>query len=300
MSTEDANPEAIIVGSPLDGTRNRRTYKIGDSFADITGVVHSQYGFYYILPTTNITRLSSATPEQTPPTSLTSDGTCSGLTIGDYNIENFGPSSPSHARKVAKHIAEHMSGPDVLFVQEVQDDSGGGDDGVVGANVTLTVLTDAIKAAGGPEYAFTYISPVDKADGGNKPANIRVAYLYKPNVVRLRNANPGTATDANEVLSGSGGATLKYNPGLINPANACFLDSRKPLAAEWETVDGQNRFFTVNVHWSSKLGDSNSTLQGDFRPPINEGVVKRTQQANVTAVSLPRGTPSPILDRSRA
>ena len=280
----DANPEAIIIGSPLDGNKNKGTYKIGDKFNDITGVVHSQFGFYYLLPTTNITRVSSATPDLPPASSFASDGTCSGLTVGDYNIENFAPGNPKHAANIAGHITTYMRSPDILFIQEVQDDSGSVDDGVVTANVTLNVLVDAIKAAGGPTYAYTYVNPINKADGGQPGGNIRVAYLYKSDVVRLRNTNPGGPTDTNEVLSGSQGPTLKYNPGRIEPNNPCFADSRKPLAAEWETVDGQNNFFTVNVHWESKGGSS--SLQGDARPPVNLPVVKRTQQANVTAVSF--------------
>jgi hypothetical protein len=276
----DGNPEAIIVGSPLDGSKNRDTYKIGDKFEDVTGIVHYQFGFYYVLPTKNITRISSATPDLPPPTTLVSDRTCSGLTFGDYNIENFQPGNAQHAKDVAAHIVNFMKSPDVLFVQEVQDNSGATDNGVVDSNVTLSVLVDAIKAASpSSNYAFTYVNPVDKADGGQPGGNIRVAYLYKPDVVRLRNANPGGPTDANEVLPGP---TLKYNPGRIDPANPAFVGSRKPLAAEWETLDGLNNFFTVNVHWESKGGSS--SLEGDARPPVNLPVEKRTQQANVTAV----------------
>lgn len=57
--------------------------------------------------------------------------------------------------------------------------------------------------------------------------------------------------------------------------------SRKPLAAAWETLDGRNAFFTVNVHFGSKGGSS--SIEGDFRPPVNGGVEDRAVQANVTA-----------------
>ncbi|KAH8880532.1 DNase I-like protein [Thozetella sp. PMI_491] len=278
LASKDGNPEAIIVGSPLDGSKNKDTYKIGDQFNDITGIVHYQFGFFYILPTTNLTRISSAEPELPPPTSLTSTSTCSGLTIGDYNIENFAPSNTKHVTAVASHIANYLKTPDLLFVQEIQDNNGATADGLVDANVTLNTLTAAIKTASGVSYEWTQINPVNGSDGGQPGGNIRVAYLYKPDVIRLRNANPGGSLDANEVLAGP---TLKYNPGRIDPTNAVFVDSRKPLAAEWETVDGKSNFFTVNVHWESKGGSS--SLQGDLRPPVNLPVEKRTQQANITA-----------------
>ena len=34
----DANPEVIMIGSPLDGTKNPKT-SLGKRFSDITGVI---------------------------------------------------------------------------------------------------------------------------------------------------------------------------------------------------------------------------------------------------------------------
>jgi hypothetical protein len=39
----DGNPEAIIVGSPLDGTKNSGT-ALGNVYEDISGVIAYQYG----------------------------------------------------------------------------------------------------------------------------------------------------------------------------------------------------------------------------------------------------------------
>lgn len=75
---------------------------------------------------------------------------------------------------------------------------------------------------------------------------------------------------------------MKYNPGRIDPLNTeAWTASRKPLAAAWETLDGKNKFFTVNVHFGSKGGSS--SIEGDARPPVNGGVEDRAAQANVTA-----------------
>jgi len=38
----DANPEAVIIGPPLDGTKNPQS-ALGATFSDITGVVAYQY-----------------------------------------------------------------------------------------------------------------------------------------------------------------------------------------------------------------------------------------------------------------
>ncbi|CAK7211311.1 hypothetical protein SBRCBS47491_001081 [Sporothrix bragantina] len=285
LSSKDANPESIIVGSPLDGSDVPTTYRIGDSFEDITGVVHYQYGFYYLLPLTAPVYKSSASPALPPATTLLSTGECSGLTIGDYNVENFAPSDTAHVSAVAAHIVDYMKTPDVLFVQEIQDNDGPTNDGVVDSSTTLNTLVSAISArTGGIKYSYTVINPVNNADGGQTGGNIRVAYLYNAAVVRLADSTSGTAggaLDANVVSSNSDGMpVLKYNPGRIDPTNACWASSRKPLVAAWQTVVGDHVFFTVNVHWESKGGSS--SLQGDLRPPVNLPVVKRTTQGQVT------------------
>jgi predicted extracellular nuclease len=139
---------------------------------------------------------------------------------------------------------------------------------------------NSISAQSGVSYAFTEIDPVDDQDGGQPGGNIRVAYLHNQAVIRLRNPNPGSSTEANVVLPGP---ELKYNPGRIDPLNTAWTASRKPLAAAWETLDGKNKFFTINVHFGSKGGGS--SIHGDPRPPVNGGVDDRIEQANVTAVS---------------
>ena len=145
----------------------------------------------------------------------------------------------------------------------------------------MTLLAATIFNQSGVLYEFTDIVPVNNQDGGAPGGNIRTAYLYNPKIIRLRNVNPGGSNDANEVLPGP---ELKYNPGRIDPLNTqAWSASRKPLAAAWETLDGKNKFFTVNVHFGSKGGSS--SIHGDARPPVNGGVEDRLLQANVTAVS---------------
>ncbi|KAL1639943.1 hypothetical protein SLS58_007369 [Diplodia intermedia] len=286
MTDADANPEAIIIGDPLDGTTSPTTIKLGDTLSDITGVITYAYGFYYLLPTTALTVLGSALPALPPPTTLTStNSSCSGLTFGSYNVENLSPTSP-HLPSIAAHIVTHLASPALLFLQEIQDDTGPSTgDGVTSSNRTLSALVAAIAAAGGPAtYAAAAIDPVDGADGGQPGANIRVAYLYDTARLALLNPNPGSATDAAAPLSPT---QLSFNPGRIDPANAAaWSDSRKPLAALWETTDGSGRLWTVNVHWASKGGSS--ALAGDARPPANGGVDARAAQADATAAFVAR------------
>lgn len=280
MTDLDSNPEAIIVGDPLDGTTNPGTQRIGDKAADITGVIYYEYGFFYILPSTAM-ELTTLVEEEVSPTTLQSARSCEAVTIGDYNVENLTPTTSNLAKR-AEHIVNYLNLPDLMFIQEIQDNTGSTNDGVVDANVTLTTLVNAIYDISNVTYSFIDIDPVNNEDGGETGGNIRVAYIYRPEVVSLYKPNPGNSTIANEVLSGTSGPELLYNPGLVDPSNVAWDATRKPLAASWIAKGATKPFFTVNVHWSSKGGGS--SLQGDARPPINGVVDRRLQQANVTGV----------------
>lgn len=281
MTALDSNPEVIKIDEPLDGTSNPASPKIGDKATDITGVVYQQFGFYYIIPLTAY-ELTTVAEEAAPATTLTSTRSCEGITVGDYNVENLAPTSTNFDKR-ADHIVNYLGAPDLMFVQEIQDNSGPTNDGVVDANATLTTLVDAIAAVSNITYSFVEIAPVDGEDGGQPGGNIRVAYLYRPEVLSLYKPNPGDSTTATEVVSGESGPELTLNPGRLDPANPAWDATRKPLVAAWLAEGATKPFFTVNVHWSSKGGSS--SLQGDLRPPVNGVVGNRLLQANVTGVS---------------
>ncbi|KAJ8080651.1 hypothetical protein PM082_017485 [Marasmius tenuissimus] len=270
----DLNPEAIIIGTPLDGTKNPAV-AVGSRVSDIVGVVAFQFGFFYVLP---LTAPATVFVNTTRATKSFIDGTSADectLTVGDYNVENMAPTS-THIPTVADHIANFLNAPDIMFVQEIQDNSGPTDDGVVIANVTLKALTDAIAKAGNVTYDFIEIPPVDGQDGGQPGGNIRTAFLYRPEKLSLVPGSPvGGSLDSVEVLDSYGKASLSLNPGRIDPTNPAWIATRKPLVAEWQTASG-TRLFTVNLHLSSKGGSS--SLHGDARPPINLPVDTRTKQ----------------------
>ncbi|KAI0050405.1 DNase I-like protein [Auriscalpium vulgare] len=277
----DANPETVIIGAPLDGTKNPLV-AIGTKVSDITGVVLFQFGFFYILPTTAPTILSSL-DSTVPPTTLTSSKSheCT-LTVGDYNIENMAPTS-AHLPVVAGHIANQLRTPDIMFVQEVQDNSGPTNDGTVIANVTLAAISNAIlNASGGAlQYQTLEIAPVDGQDGGQPGGNIRQAYLYNSAKMSLVPGSPvGGSLDATKPFIGKHGVQLTFNPGRIDPNNTAWQASRKPLVAQWQTPSG-HKFYTINHHGTSKSGSAST--QGDARPPVNLGVDQRTAQ--VTAIA---------------
>ncbi|KAI0090862.1 DNase I-like protein [Irpex rosettiformis] len=275
-----AHSEAIPLGRPLDGSRNPKS-TIGVKFENITGIVTYQFGFYTILPLTAPAIVSVPDEEPLPSSIIALDDPCE-LTIGDYNVENMSPRS-HHISKVANHIANYLNAPDIMFLQEIQSDSGSTDNGIVTANKTLKALTNAIeRARKGVRYEFVNIEPEDNVDGGKPGSNIRVAYLWRPERVSLVGGSPrGNATQATEAIKGKDEKlSLSLNPGRINPLSPAWEDSRKPLAAMWQTTTGEH-FYTVNVHFSSKRGSSPS--HGNPRPPVNGHNARRTYQVNVTA-----------------
>ncbi|KAL8718850.1 MAG: hypothetical protein Q9181_008142, partial [Wetmoreana brouardii] len=193
----------------------------------------------------------------------------------DYNLENFAPGD-SRIPLIVNHIATYLGAPSIIFLQGVQDSSGPTDDGTVDANLTLSDLKQALKERTGIPYDFIDIDPVNNADSPGRGSNIRSAYIFNPLKVRLHNPNPGNSSVANSVLPGP---SLRFNPGRIDVPPG-FNPCPKPLVAHWEMIDHKGTFFTVNVQWTDK--DALTTLQSDYRPPVNPWIRERNAQANVT------------------
>ena len=104
----DANPEAVLVGSPFDGSHNPGV-KMGDVLGPIEGVVTQAFGFYRILPATTIT-VKSARDAAAPPTRIASRGSCKGITVGQYS------SSPSYLPSLLILPFSHSPSPHFLIL----------------------------------------------------------------------------------------------------------------------------------------------------------------------------------------
>ena len=115
-------------------------------------------------------------------------------------------------------------------------------------------------------------------DGGEPGGNIRSAFLFDPTRVSLAPGTAGSSTDAVAVSTGADGtAALSLNPGRVDPTNAAWTSSRKPLAAEF--VFQGRKVIVVANHFNSKGGDQSA--DGRFQPPNRSSEVQRTQQATV-------------------
>jgi hypothetical protein len=270
VRANDFNPEKIMVDDALTATP---AVNVGDAFAGpIIGVLDYQFANFKILPATiPAVNAGPLQPEVSP-------AACSGmLSTATFNVENLDPSDPqAKFDRLATVIVQNLRSPLLIALEEVQDNNGAVNDGTVDASVTASRLIAAIQAAGGPAYRYQDIAPQNLQDGGEPGGNIRVAFLYQAAQGLAFVSRPGgTAGNSVAAVAGPAGVRLNFSPGRINPTNAAFNSSRKPLVGEFTY---QNRtFFVIANHFNSKGGDQ--PLFGRFQPPLLGSEVQRVQQA---------------------
>ncbi|MBL29284.1 MAG: hypothetical protein CMM50_17270 [Rhodospirillaceae bacterium] len=254
----DLNPERILIDPNLtDGTSP--TTNMGDGLGNVVGVMDFGFNDYFIRPIDPVT---------VTPGSLTSEvsnltGTADQLTMASFNVLNLDPNDSDGDADVANgrfaalaaQIVSGLKSPDIIGLQEVQDNSGSVNDGETSASETFAKLIQAIKEAGGPEYEFIDNPPDDNQDGGQPGANIRAGFLYNPDRVDLVPGSVERLTDTD--------------------GDDAFAGSRNPLAVEF-VFNGQV-VTVINNHSSSKGGSD--PLFGSTQPPANGSLDERVAQA---------------------
>jgi hypothetical protein len=273
----DYNPERIILNDVIAPGAPPRL-DIGDHFdAPIVGVIDYGFGNYKLLNlqplppaiSGGLAREVAAAPEPGQ------------LSVATFNVENLDPGDPAAKfAELAGLIVNNLRAPDLLALEEVQDNNGAANDGTVGASATLAKLIDAIAAAGGPTYQYRQIDPANNQDGGEPGGNIRQAFLFRTDRGLAFVDRPGgDATTPTTIVGDATGVHLSLSPGRIDPANPAFATSRKPLAGEF-SYRGR-ALFAIAVHLNSKGGDD--PLFGRYQPPLRSSETKRGEQAEAVA-----------------
>lgn len=201
------------------------------------------------------------------------------LDVATFNVENLAPSDPAAKfTTLAKQIVNNLKSPDILAIEEIQDNNGTLDTGLVDASKTWSMLIAAIQAAGGPAYQYQQIDPVNNQDGGAPGGNIRQGFLFRADrgLVFVEHAG-GNSTNSTAVTGTGSSTELTFSPGRVDPTNLAFNDSRKPLAGEFDFKG--DKVFVIANHFNSKSGDQ--PLFGHFQPPTLSSEVQRVQQAQV-------------------
>jgi predicted extracellular nuclease len=202
------------------------------------------------------------------------------LAIATFNVENLNPGNPAAKfADLAELIVDNLRAPDILAIEEIQDNDGTTNNGVTDASQTYAMLIAAIRSAGGPTYAYRQIDPVNNADGGVPGGNIRVALLFRTDLKHLSFVDRpgGSSTTDTQVVGTVNHPQLSASPGRLGTSSPAFLDTRKPLVGEFK-VHGRTLFVVVN-HFSSKNDDQ--PLNGPNQPPTRFTEVPRHGQAQV-------------------
>ncbi|GKQ38270.1 endonuclease/exonuclease/phosphatase family protein, partial [Streptomyces sp. A012304] len=249
------------------------TANVGDRLAGATAgpLDYNQFGGYTLVAN-RIGTLESAGLERET-TRKQKNGE---LAIATYNVENLDPSDATFEEHAAA-VVHNLQSPDIVSLEEIQDNNGAKNDGTVAADQTMAKLIDAIVAAGGPRYDWRSIDPADGTDGGEPGGNIRQVFLFNPERVSFTDRAGGDATTAVGVTKAGGKAALTVSPGRIAPADTAWKSSRKPLVGEF-VFRGRTVFVIAN-HFNSKGGDQGLTSQ--YQPVARNSETQRHQQATL-------------------
>jgi predicted extracellular nuclease len=274
ITSSDFNPERIQFDDALlpGSTPNAN---VGDHFTtSAVGVLDYDFGNYELELTAPLTTVSSGLARE-----VTELPAANELAVATFNVENLDAAEPqSKFDALAHEIVDNLRSPDVIALEEIQDNNGATNDSVVAADQTLGKLAAAVLAAGGPTYDWRQIDPVDDQDGGEPGGNIRVGFFFRTDRGLSFVDRPGGTSTAATDVTGTGTATqLTFSPGRIDPTNGAWNSSRKPLAAEF-VFRGQKVFLIAN-HFNSKGGDQ--PLFGRSQPPVRSSEVQRHQQAQI-------------------
>ncbi len=131
---------------------------------------------------------------------------------------------------LAQAVVLQSNSPDIVALQEIQDNDGAEISDVVDASQTYELLIKTIKQLSGVEYKWIDIPPEVGADGGQPGGNIRNGYLYNP--VRVD-------VDLKSVR-------------VFGSEDPSFEGSRKPLVCEFIEISSSKRLAVINIHLASK------------------------------------------------
>ncbi|MGD2183816.1 lamin tail domain-containing protein [Lusitaniella coriacea] len=277
ISPNDFNPEKVQIDADSGVfDLDLPSVDVGAQLGDVNGVVSYSFGNFEIIPTEDFTSNVVASSLEQETTNLV--GTVNQLTIASYNAlnldpnENDGDTDIANGRfdAIARQILDNLQSPDIIALQEIQDNSGSANDGTTAADLTLQTLLDAIDLAddglANDSHSYEFIDNAfieNNASGGQPGGNIRTAFLYNRDRVNLVDGSVQPVGDQN---SGSP-----------------FNGARLPLSATF-TFNGQE-VTVVNNHFSSKggsapiLGTSQDFADRQEDPSVNGSLDERRVQA---------------------
>src|ERR687898_970698 len=232
----DPNPERITVDDEIlrDLAPTPRPLKampdmnVGDSLtSSVVGPLDYSFSNYKIQATATPTFVSGGLIRE-----LTAAPSAAQVAFATFNVENLAGIDPqAKYDHLASLIVNNLQAPDVIGIEEVQDNDGAvdppgpglpTDSTVVDADVAWTRLIAAIQAAGGPTYDYRQINPVDDAEGGAPGGNIRVGFLFRTDRGVSFVDRPGGSPTTETTVVGKNKPRLSASPGRIGTQSDAF------------------------------------------------------------------------------
>jgi len=158
---------------------------------------------------------------------------------------------------LAHAVVDQANVPDIVALQEIQDNDGAEMSMMVDASSTYEGLIKVIKQLCGVQYRWVDIEPGVGADGGQPGGSIRNGYLYHPERVEL----------------------VKGSARLIGALEPAFEDSRKPLVVHFREKSSGHELVCVNVHLASKRHQRG--IFAPEQPGFDARLPIRIQQASI-------------------
>ena len=156
---------------------------------------------------------------------------------------------------LANAVVTQANIPDIVALQEIQDNDGAEMTLVVDASATYEGLVRTIKELCGVEYHWVDIPPEVGADGGQPGGSIRNGYLYQPDRVEL----------------------VRDSKRLIGSDETAFEGSRKPLVVHFREKTTGHELACINVHLASKRHQN--SIFAPVQPGFDARLPTRVRQA---------------------
>lgn len=163
---------------------------------------------------------------------------------------------------LARAVVEQANVPDIIALQEIQDNDGAEISEVVDASETYQGLVRVIKKLCGVAYRWVDIPPGVGTDGGQPGGSIRNGFLYHPDRVDM----------------------LEDSVRLIAADDPAFIDSRKPLIVHFREKSTGRVLACINVHLASKRHQLG--IFAPEQPGFDERLPVRVRQAEIIGEHL--------------
>jgi predicted extracellular nuclease/Ca2+-binding RTX toxin-like protein len=287
----DVNPDIIEIDftgfamSPPTGLTQNAT--MGDLLGDVTGIIDFDFTdrklFVTAMEPGGFVDGGSPTQEVT----VLGDDTRS-LTVATFNVENLDPGDgAARFTALANAIATNLNSPDIISIEEMQDNNGATASGGADASTTWQMLVDALNLATGANYQWVDQEPNAGTEGGEPGGNIRVGFIYNTDRVQLGDLDASATLAERRMYTdriGDGvrdaGDLIAFSDNMLGAEinTADWAGTRRSLLGEF-TFHGNTVYVTAN-HWPAK-GGSGEFWQFDQNletgDPNNSGWSQRNQ-----------------------